>query len=199
MKVVYHYLSLLPVGWRWHNFPNWEYHSRIFATTYWPQGPAEAFEWLRIFLLDGRQEDEMACEGLDCGTTILLFVILLRFLRTYHGTRGTEHGAVAFFCLQLLPKEEQKNGYFQMDISKQKCLFSKSGLLACAKGCPPPATRGIFYSPPQTRQDRGEREKGVCNGCWILWLWELSFPHFFGWDEKGKRRSKRKKKKADWD
>ena len=137
----------------------------------------------------------MACEGLDCGTTILLFVILLRFLRTYHGTRGTEHGAVAFFCLQLLPKEEQKNGYFQMDISKQKCLFSKSGLLACAKGCPPPATRGISTLPPQ--QDKtGEREKRVCVTAAGFCGCESSHFHTF-LDEmrRGKEEAKEKKRK----
>ena len=87
-----------------------------------------------------------------------------------------------------------------MDISKQKCLFSKSGLLACAKGCPPPATRGIFYSPPQKQDKTGEREKRVCVTAAGFCGCESSHFHTF-LDEmrRGKEEAKEKKKKADWD
>ena len=163
MKVVYHYLSLLPVGWRWHNFPNWEYHSRIFATTYWPQGPAEAFEWLRIFLLDGRQEDEMACEGLVCGTTILLFVILLRFLRTYHGTRGNRTRGCSFLLSTTLTERRTKfckkrifpNGYFQTEMSVLEVW--PAGL--CER-VPSSCNTWYFLLSPPNKTRQGRERKG---------------------------------------
>ena len=108
---------------------------------------------------------------------------------TWNRTRGCS------FLLSTSTLTKENKILQKTDISKQKCLFSKSGLLACAKGCPPPATRGISTLPPQ--QDKtGEREKRVCVTAAGFCGCESSHFHTF-LDEmrRGKEEAKEKKRK----